>query len=98
MKRTPRPEASPSSTASVPPGAVTTLQADYLGEAVRLWNRLLLPGASETPHLTDKRFAAPDWAANPASAFMAEMYLLNARTMLQLADDMQADQKTKARV
>jgi len=82
----------------VPPGAVTTLQADYLGEAVRLWNRLLLPGASETPHLTDKRFAAPDWAANPASAFMAEMYLLNARTMLQLADDMQADQKTKARV
>ena len=39
-----------------------------------------------------------DWLENPAAAYTAQMYLLNARTLMQMADSMQGDAKTKARV
>ena len=74
------------------------LQSDYLGEATALWNRVLQPASGAHAALADRRFAAADWAASPASAFTAEMYLLNARAMLQMAEDLDADEKTKSRV
>ncbi|MDQ6627822.1 MAG: class I poly(R)-hydroxyalkanoic acid synthase [Pseudomonadota bacterium] len=73
------------------------MQSDYLAEAVALWNRLLQP-AAVAPPVPDRRFAAVDWAASPASAFTAELYLLNARTMLRLVEQMPTDEKTRARV
>jgi polyhydroxyalkanoate synthase len=92
-----------------PPAAeLAKLQAEYLREAGEIWNaalqRLPFAGqgaqgeASPPPQLGDRRFAAADWAGNPAAAFTAQLYLLNARTLQQLAEQLQLDEKTKARV
>ncbi|HET9206649.1 MAG TPA: class I poly(R)-hydroxyalkanoic acid synthase [Burkholderiaceae bacterium] len=90
---------------SLPATAMTELQSNYLKQATELWNqtlsRLQPEGTEETTvatPITDKRFSAPEWNANPASAYTAQMYLLNARTLMQLAESMQGDAKTKARV
>jgi polyhydroxyalkanoate synthase subunit PhaC len=81
----------------IPADALAEAQRDYLVEAAGIWNRLLLPGTS-LPSLGDKRFASPEWATNPSAAFLAEMYLLNARTLLKLAKSIEGDPKTQARV
>ncbi len=89
---------------SLPAEAMSELQAGYVKQATNLWNQTLArlqPDAKETAPavpITDKRFAAPEWSANPASAYTAQMYLLNARTLMQLAESMQGDAKTRARV
>jgi polyhydroxyalkanoate synthase subunit PhaC len=89
---------------SLPPEAASALQAEYLKQATALWNSsvsALAPEAGQAsalPALKDRRFAAADWAGNPAASFTAQMYLLNARTMSQLADQLQGDAKTKARI
>ena len=82
---------------NVPAAALAEAQRDYLVEATAIWNRLLVPGSAPAT-LSDRRFASPDWTGNPASAFLAEMYLLNARTLLRLAKSIEGDPKTQARV
>jgi len=82
---------------NVPADALAEAQRDYLVAAGEIWNRLLVPG-SAPPVLADRRFASPEWAANPSAAFLAEMYLLNARTLLKLAKSVGGDAKTQARV
>src|SRR6188474_1218012 len=57
----------------VPADALAAAQRDYVSEAATMWNRLLMP-SGEAPALSDRRFASPDWAGNPSSAFLAEMY------------------------
>jgi len=87
----------------LPMEAMSELQAGYVKQATELWNQTLLrahpdgKGAPQGP-IADKRFAAPEWAANPAAAYTAQMYLLNARTLMQLADAIEGDAKTRARV
>jgi len=54
------------------------------------------PAAAKT--IGDRRFAASDWAENPAAAYGAQMYLLNARTLMGMADSLEGDAKTRARV
>lgn len=77
--------------------ALPQLQRDYLRDAAALWNQAAAaPGGGAKP--ADRRFAAADWASSPAAAYMAGMYLLNARTLLQMADSVQADEKTRARI
>jgi polyhydroxyalkanoate synthase len=86
---------------SLPMDALAKLQGDYLQQASAMWNQSLSALQQEgTPPapVGDKRFAAEAWAKNPAAALTAQTYLLNARTMLQLADSVQADAKTKARI
>jgi len=82
---------------SVPLPVLGALQADYLKAAAALWNHAVEGGSAATP-LTDRRFAASDWACNPAAAFVAQAYLLNARTLMGLAEAVQGDAKTKARI
>ena len=65
----------------VPAEVLLEAQRDYLVEATAIWNRLLVPGAA--PSIGDRRFASPEWTGNPSGAFLAELYLLNARTLLQ---------------
>lgn len=87
---------------SIPPASLSQLQADYLRDATLLWNSVLGPAAGEAgaplPPVKDRRFSAADWQAQPSTDYVARMYLLNARTLTQLADAVQADEKTKARV
>jgi polyhydroxyalkanoate synthase len=85
---------------NVPMQQLTELQGDYLKSVTEIWNQSLrLPGTDAAkPALTDRRFAGAEWLSNPASAYTAQMYLLNARTLMQMADSVQGDAKTKARV
>ena len=90
---------------SLPAAALTELQSDYLKQATELWNQTLSRAAARRAtgrsRHADHRQAlrrASDWSANPAPAFTAQMYLLNARTLMQLAEAVEGDAKTKARV
>jgi polyhydroxyalkanoate synthase len=94
---------------NLPLPALTEVQAEYLKQATDLWNeslqRLQAPpggngakaGAAKSS-LGDRRFAAQDWESNPSAAFMAQLYLLNARTLLQLAENVEGDEKTRQRI
>ena len=83
---------------NLPLPAVTRLQADYLKQATELWNQNLKQGDAKPAAPGDKRFAAQDWMSNPASAYIAQMYLLNARTLMQMAESVEGDAKTKQRI
>jgi len=86
---------------SVPMDEWTRIQGDYLKNATEMWNQSLhvVKGDAAKPTaLGDRRFASSEWLANPAAAMTAQLYLLNARTLMQMADSMDGDAKTKARV
>jgi polyhydroxyalkanoate synthase len=70
------------------------IQQQYLKEATELWNQ----GLQSTPKVKDKRFAAEAWGTNPVAAFTAATYLLNARTLMGLAEAVEGDLKTKNRI
>jgi polyhydroxyalkanoate synthase subunit PhaC len=70
------------------------LQQQYLKDAMALWTQ----GAPGAPIAGDKRFAGESWASNPLAAFSAAAYMLNARTLMGMADAVQADAKTRARI
>jgi polyhydroxyalkanoate synthase len=76
------------------PAKLEELQQQYVKEATELWNK----GLHASPVSTDKRFAGDAWSHNPLAAFSAAAYLLNARTLMGLADAVEADDKVKARV
>jgi polyhydroxyalkanoate synthase len=78
---------------SFSPEKLQALQQAYLKEASELWNQGL-----QTQPAADKRFASDAWGANPLALFSASTYLLNARTLLGLAEAVVAEPKTKARL
>lgn len=87
----------------VPAEPLAAMQGDYIKNVTQIWNdalqRLQPAGqATAAKPLPDRRFAAEPWAQNPAAAYAAQMYLLNARTLMQMAEQVQGDAKTKARV
>ena len=85
---------------SLPLPAVTELQNAYLKQSSELWNQTLLAskGGAPVPAAVDRRFSGQDWMANPAAAYTAQMYLLNSRTLMQMADSLQGDEKTRQRI
>jgi len=80
---------------SLPPGALGSIQQRYLDEAKALWNEAL---QRDTTPPKDRRFAAPAWSQAPGASFLAKLYLLNARTLAELAQAVQGDAKAKARI
>jgi polyhydroxyalkanoate synthase len=76
------------------PAKMQALQQAYVREASALWNQ----GLGERSAPGDKRFGHDAWARNPVASFSASLYLLNARTLLGLAEATDADAKTKARL
>jgi len=84
------------------PEKLKTLQEQYLQEAQNLWSQSTSSAMNGKPDglpkVTDRRFSAQAWAANPAASMTAASYLLNARTLMGLADAVEADDKTRARV
>lgn len=89
---------------SLPLPALSALQADYMAQASALWNQSIgaaMPsnGAAPAPEpLGDRRFSSPAWADNPMASFTARLYLLNARTLIGLADSVEGDEKTRERI
>jgi polyhydroxyalkanoate synthase subunit PhaC len=89
---------------NVPVDQLTRIQADYLQQATDMWNQSLQrlqagPGnAAPAAALGDRRFAGSEWLSNPAAAMTAQLYLLNSRALMQMAESVQGDAKTKARI
>ena len=87
---------------SLPTQQLAQIQGEYLKQASEVWNQSLhrLQGYEKgtRPALGDRRFGSSEWMANPASAYTAQMYLLNARSLLQMAESVEGDAKTKARI
>ena len=83
---------------SISPSALSALHADYLAQATALWNASLTAGAAEPKPLPDRRFANAAWSGNPASNFVAQMYLLNSKTLQKMAEQVEGDDKLKQRV
>ncbi|HWP18851.1 MAG TPA: class I poly(R)-hydroxyalkanoic acid synthase [Burkholderiaceae bacterium] len=81
----------------VPVQTLADLQAQYLREAAEIWNKAVVH-AGEGLELPDRRFSGEAWLQNPAAAYTAAMYLLNARTLMQMADSVEADEKMRARI
>lgn len=78
---------------SIDPAALQAIQQQYVAEATALWGQ----GFGAKPE-GDRRFAGEAWSGNPLSAFSAAIYLLNGRTLLKMAEAIDADEKTKARL
>jgi polyhydroxyalkanoate synthase subunit PhaC len=79
------------------PAKLMELQQRYIAGASALWNQGLQSGES-APAVVDRRFADPAWQANPVSKFMSSAYQLNASILMGLADAVETDAKTKARL
>ena len=73
------------------------IQQNYIEGATALWNQSLQAGGA-IPPAPDRRFSAAAWNENPVSKFSAAAYLLNAKALSALADAVEGDDKTKARV
>ena len=91
--------AAPAESQSMPvlkfsPEKLQQLQQQYMQEAGELWAQSM----TGKPVARDKRFADQAWSNNPMAAFAAANYLINSRAMMGLADAVQADEKTRARL
>ncbi len=78
---------------TIPPDKLQALQQQYVQDLAQLMQQ----GAGATVS-SDRRFAAPAWGENPLAAMTASTYLLNARLLMEMADAVQADAKTRARI
>ena len=78
---------------SLVPQELESLRDQYLKDAAELWRQ----GMRIKP-AGDRRFADEAWNENPMAAFTAAVYLLNARTLLGMADAVEGDEKTRARL
>ncbi|MBT2322390.1 class I poly(R)-hydroxyalkanoic acid synthase [Variovorax paradoxus] len=78
---------------SLPAEKLQQLQQQYVEEATELWRQDLAARAGG-----DRRFAGEAWGSNPFSAFSAAIYLLNTRTLLGMAEAVDADEKTRNRL
>ena len=76
------------------PEKLAALQQQYMRDVMGLFNQ----GMATQPAVGDKRFAGDAWGSNPVASFSASVYLINARTMLGLADAVEADAKTRNRI
>jgi polyhydroxyalkanoate synthase len=76
------------------PEKLQELQQQYLQEAAALWNQSMDAASIRK----DRRFAAEAWTENPFTTYSAAAYLLTSRTLMGLADAVETDEKTRARI
>ena len=87
------PTSTPVAMPTIDPQRLAGLQQDYMKGMQALFSA---PDAGEA--LPDKRFAGVAWTQNTAASLMARSHLLNSRILTELADAVQADDKTRARI
>lgn len=78
---------------SFDPEQLQAMQQQYVSQAAELWQK-----GFAVHSLGDRRFTAQAWGSNPVASFSAAVYLLNARTMMGLAEAVQGDAKTRSRL
>jgi len=81
--------------ALVPQEKLMQMQQDYTEKFSALWSGLM---ESKTPEISDRRFSAPAWHANPLYAFNVATYLLNAQFLNALAESVEVDEQTKKKI
>jgi polyhydroxyalkanoate synthase subunit PhaC len=88
------------STLQMPVEALSQVQSNYVKEASKLWNQMVnAPAHARVMEpLSDRRFAAKEWFEEPSAHFNAQLYLLNARTLLALVDTVQGSEKIRERL
>ena len=69
------------------PEKLLEIQQEFTREWAGLW-QAASQGTLEAP--SDQRFAGEAWSASPAHVFLAHAYLLSARTLLKMADSIEA--------
>jgi len=76
------------------PEKLQALQQEYSKEAMSLFAE-----GFKAPKVSgDRRFADAAWNENPMAAYAAAVYLLNARTLMGMAEAVEADEKTRNRI
>ena len=76
------------------PEKIEALQQQYMKDAIGV----LTEGFKAPKTSGDRRFADVSWSDNPIAAYSAAVYLLNARTLMGMADAVEADAKTRNRI
>src|SRR6188768_3823144 len=75
------------------PEHLQSLQQQYVSQASELWQQ-----GFAAQSLGDRRFSGEAWGSNPVASFTAAVYLLNARTLMELAEAAQGDAKVRGRL
>ena len=80
---------------SVSPEKLAEIQQNFVKEM----QALISSSVQETVKpLTDRRFTGDGWAQNPVASGIASAYMLQAKTLMGMAEAVEADEKTKARI
>lgn len=82
--------------AKIAPATVTKLQNEYVQQLGSLWQNFLV--TKSVTALTDRRFSSSAWQSNAFSSFNAAVYLLNARFMMSLAEEVEATPRIKQKI
>ena len=82
---------------SFDPVKLQALQQQCLSDMTTLWNQSVL-ASPESLTSGDRRFSSEAWNSNAVSKFSASVYLLNTHMLTGLADAVESDAKTKARL
>jgi polyhydroxyalkanoate synthase len=80
------------------PAKLLEIQQSYLQQAGDLWNTGMSAEAAQLKPVADRRFAGEAWSSNPVAHFSAASYIINAQALMGLAEAVEGDEKTRARV
>ena len=80
------------------PAKLLEIQQSYLQQAGDLWNSGISADAAQLKPVADRRFAGEAWNSNPVAHFCAASYMINAQALMGLAEAVEGDEKTRARV
>ena len=80
------------------PAKLLEIQQSYLQQAGDLWNTGMSAEAAQLKPVADRRFAGEAWNSNPVAHFSAASYMINAQALMGLAEAVEGDEKTRARV
>ncbi len=83
---------------SISPQRLAELQDGYIKAITAIWNDFVSHPDRAAAPIRDTRFSDPAWQENSLASFAARTYLVNAEFMNELAANVKADPKTKARV
>ncbi|CCF95916.1 Polyhydroxyalkanoic acid synthase [Ralstonia solanacearum K60] len=84
--------------ALIPPERLAEIQQRYLEAWLQIWRHMSAGDSAEIVAPSDRRFANDAWRKSPLYGYAAAFYVLNARTLMEMAEAVQADAKTRERV
>lgn len=92
------PTSSAGAAPSIAPNTLLELQQDYVKRLTELWSGFVEHPEAACAPIDDPRFADKAWQANPLASLTARNYLLNAEFLNRMAEQVEADEKTRRRV